>query len=68
MSLADLTAAVERALGKKATIDRKPPQPGDVERTFADVSRAKAELGYVPRTTLADGLPQFVDWLRSSGQ
>ena len=68
VSLADLIAAIERALGKKATIDRQPPQPGDVDRTFADVSRARKELGYVPRTALADGLPRFVDWLRSSGQ
>ena len=68
VSLADLIAAIERALGKKATIDRQPPQPGDVERTFSDVSRAKADLGYVPRTALADGLPRFVEWLRSSGQ
>ena len=68
VSLADLIAAIERALGKKATIDRQPPQPGDVDRTFADVSRARKELGYVPRTALADGLHRFVDWLRLSEQ
>ncbi|MCH7702617.1 MAG: GDP-mannose 4,6-dehydratase [Planctomycetes bacterium] len=68
VSLADLITAIERALGKKATLDRQPPQPGDVDRTFADVSRARKELGYVPRTALADGLPRFVNWLRSSGQ
>lgn len=68
VSLADLIAAIEQALGKKATIDRQPPQPGDVDRTFADASRARKELGYVPRTALADGLHRFVDWLRSSEQ
>lgn len=66
VSLTDLIAAIERALGKKAIIDRQPLQPGDVDRTYADVSLAQKELGYVPRTSLEDGLAEFVKWYRSS--
>ncbi len=64
VSLSDLIAAIETALGKKAVIQRLPPQPGDVDRTYADISRAKAEIGYQPRTALAEGLPRFVEWFR----
>lgn len=65
VSLSDLIAAIETALGKKAIIDRKPVPPGDVQTTYADVSRAQAELEYEPTTHLADGLARFVAWFRS---
>ena len=64
VSLSDLVAAIEAALGKKAVIERLPCQPGDVERTFADVELARHDLGYEPRTDLAAGLAAFVTWLR----
>jgi len=60
-----LIAAIERALGKKAIIDRRPEQPGDVIQTYADVNKAVEQLGYRPQTELADGLTQFVHWLRN---
>jgi UDP-glucuronate 4-epimerase len=43
-----------------------PPQPGDVERTYADVTRAVKELGYNPSTSIEDGLKKFVTWLRNT--
>jgi len=64
--LRDLVTAIEKAVGKKAIIDRKPLQPGDVQRTFADISLARSELDYNPRTDLATGLERFVTWFRSS--
>ncbi|MCP4247268.1 MAG: NAD-dependent epimerase/dehydratase family protein [bacterium] len=64
VSLDDLIAAIESALGKKAVIDRQPLQPGDVHQTYADVDRARAELGYEPKTDLQTGLRRFVDWFR----
>lgn len=64
VSLSDLIAAIERALGKKAIIDRQPLQPGDVDQTYADVSLARAELGYQPTTDIDTGLAQFVKWYR----
>jgi UDP-glucuronate 4-epimerase len=60
----DLVAEIEKALDKKAIIEYKPPQPGDVERTFADVTKAVKELGYNPRTEIQAGLEKFVTWLR----
>ncbi len=43
-------------------IDRQPRQPGDVEQTYADISRARAELDYAPRTKIAAGLERFLAW------
>jgi UDP-glucuronate 4-epimerase len=64
ISLSGLIRAIECALGRKAVIHRMPLQPGDVDRTFADVTLAGRELGYVPRTDLAMGLGHFVKWFR----
>jgi UDP-glucuronate 4-epimerase len=63
----DLVAEIEKALGKKAIKEYVPPQPGDVERTYADVSKAVNELGYNPKTKIEDGLSKFVTWLRETG-
>jgi UDP-glucuronate 4-epimerase len=60
--LKQLVEEIEKAVGKSAIIDRKPAQPGDVERTYADVTRAKSELGFEPRVTLSEGLRRFVAW------
>ena len=62
----DLIAEIEKALGKKAVKEHVPPQPGDVERTYADVTKAVKELGYNPTTTIEEGLAEFVMWLRKS--
>ncbi len=62
----DLVAEIEKALGKKAIIEYVPPQPGDVERTYADVTKAVSELGYNPKTKIEDGLAEFVTWLREN--
>lgn len=62
--LSDLIAELEKALGKKAVIDRQPKQPGDVEQTYADVSLARKELDYDPGTPIDAGLARFVAWFR----
>lgn len=62
ISLRDLIAAIEQALGREAKINRLPEQPGDVPLTCADISKARRLLGYNPTTPLAVGLPKFVDW------
>ncbi len=61
-TLSELITAVETALGKPAIIEHLPMQPGDVPRTFADVSKAKRLLGYSPHTPIQVGIPQFVAW------
>ena len=67
ISVNDLIAELENALGKKAIKQYLPPQPGDVERTYADVARAVRELGYNPTTTIQAGLAKFVKWMRKTG-
>ena len=64
VSLNDLIATIEQAVGKKATINQLPEQPGDVPLTSADVSKANALIGFKPTTSIAQGVPKFVDWFR----
>jgi UDP-glucuronate 4-epimerase len=66
IQLKDLIAAIEKALGKKAKINRLPEQPGDMPLTRADVSKARQLLNYNPKTKFSDGLPRFVDWFLKS--
>lgn len=67
VTLKELIEELERAIGKPAIIDRKPAQLGDVERTFADLSRSRAELGYNPKVSLAEGLRRFGTWFNEFG-
>jgi len=64
ISLADLIDLLGRSLGKSPQIEQLPDQPGDVPVTFADISRARAELGYAPRVGIEDGVERFVRWFR----
>ena len=61
-----LIEVLENALGKKAIIDRRPPQPGDVPITFADISKARQKLGYQPQVKIERGMALFVDWFRQT--
>ena len=65
-SLTGLIAAIEGALGKKAVIERKPDQPGDMPATWADISKARLLLGYAPQTKITEGIPKFVEWFRTT--
>jgi UDP-glucuronate 4-epimerase len=62
--LLDLVKELEKATGKRATLEFLPPQPGDVEITWADVTKARQLLGYDPKTPLGIGLKRFVAWYR----
>jgi UDP-glucuronate 4-epimerase len=62
VSLKELIAAIEDVTGKKAKIEQLPEQPGDVSKTFADITKAKQLLGYHPQKNLKDGLKKFYDW------
>ncbi len=66
VTLQELITLLEKALGKKAIVDRQPLQPGDVPITFADISKARARLGYQPRVNIGQGIAKFVDWFRQS--
>ncbi len=64
VSLTEMIDTVAGALGITPTIDRMPMQPGDVVRTYADVSKARTLFGYDPTTEFADGVARFVEWFR----
>ncbi|MZP56062.1 MAG: NAD-dependent epimerase/dehydratase family protein [Bacteroidales bacterium] len=64
ISLKELLALLENSTGKKADIKYLPMQDGDVLRTFADISRAKSVLGYNPVVNIADGIRNYVEWVR----
>ncbi len=62
--LEELVRQLGIALGKEPIVRREPHQPGDVQQTWADVSRARAELGYEPKVALPEGLRRFAAWMR----
>ena len=64
-SLAELVNLIGEVCGKEPVIDRKPMQPGDVVVTFADIAKAKAQIGYAPKTLIREGLERFVAWYRA---
>jgi len=65
VSLHEMIAVIEQALGRSALVERLPMQPGDVLQTWADLRRSRAELGYAPQVEFADGVTDFVRWLRT---
>lgn len=64
VSLKEMVETIENALGKKATLDIQPMQPGDVDKTYADISKAKAMIGYDPQTNFSEGIRKFVEWYK----
>ena len=60
----DFIEAIEKALGKKATKNLLPIQPGDVPATYADVTDLVEDLGYKPSTSIEEGVSNFVKWYR----
>jgi UDP-glucuronate 4-epimerase len=57
---------IARVVGRPARVKRLPMQPGDVERTWADLTRSAAELNYQPRTSFEEGVRQQWLWVQSS--
>jgi UDP-glucuronate 4-epimerase len=63
MRLDELIAAIGSTVGRAPIITRAPMQPGDVERTWADLRRSASELDYACRTPIRTGLEQQWRWL-----
>jgi nucleoside-diphosphate-sugar epimerase len=61
--LKELIAGIGEAMGIEPEIEQLPTQPGDVKRTYADISKAQELLGYNPDTPIDDGLEKFADWV-----
>ncbi|MGZ8472496.1 MAG: NAD-dependent epimerase/dehydratase family protein [Candidatus Deferrimicrobiaceae bacterium] len=66
ISLSDLVGLLERVTGRKANRRFHPAQPGDMPVTYADIARARAEIGYDPKVPVAEGVERFVRWYRSN--
>jgi UDP-glucuronate 4-epimerase len=65
VALSELVELLEAALGKKAILQRLPDQPGDVPITYADIRRARAQLGYDPQVPIEEGIQRFIAWFRT---
>ena len=63
-----LIEVIEKAMGKKAVIDRQPPQPGDVPITYANIGKARSLLGYTPGIKIDAGVPLFIEWFQKTVQ
>jgi len=64
VELLDFIGALERALGREAVKNFKPMQPGDVKATYADTEALHRDVGFEPRTPLAEGLARWAGWYR----
>jgi UDP-glucuronate 4-epimerase len=65
VKLMDFIHAIERTLGIKAKMNMIPIQPGEVEKTWADVSDLISEINYSPSTPVEEGVRRFIAWYRS---
>ncbi len=65
VQLMDYIRALEKALGRKATLELLPMQDGDVPATEADVSALESDFGYRPQVAVEEGVKRFVEWYRS---
>tara|TARA_A100001037_G_scaffold7382_1_gene7389 strand:- start:2655 stop:3647 length:993 start_codon:yes stop_codon:yes gene_type:complete len=63
-----LIRILERAIGKKALVEFRPMQLGDIKETFADIKAIRRDLGYEPKTSIDIGIPRFVDWFNKYEQ
>jgi UDP-glucuronate 4-epimerase len=66
LTLLELVKQLEQALGVGAQIDWQPRETGDVTRTWADVSAARAALGWSPQVPFETGIQRFVAWLKAA--
>jgi UDP-glucuronate 4-epimerase len=62
VTLTELVRLLQEISGREAKLEMLPSQPGDVEITYADISKAHEKLGYTPRTSIREGLAKFLTW------
>lgn len=65
VTLLEFIGLIEKALGKKAKREMMPIQPGDIQKTCADVKDLENAVGFAPKTSLEHGIKQFVEWYKS---
>lgn len=66
VSLEEMIKVLENTIGKKAIIERKSMQKGDVIKTVADITKARKLLNFYPSTRFKDGIKLFIDWYKES--
>ncbi|MDO4382298.1 MAG: SDR family NAD(P)-dependent oxidoreductase [Clostridia bacterium] len=66
VSLKEMINIIGQAIGVKPKIKQLPMQPGDVDRTFADISKAKKLIGYNPKTSFKEGIERFIKWYKEN--
>ena len=64
VALKEFVSALEEAIGVKAKIEYLPMQPGDVYRTYADISELEKDFGFKPQTDIRTGLKRFAEWYK----
>jgi nucleoside-diphosphate-sugar epimerase len=64
-SLNELAAILGRIVGKDVRPSHAEPRAGDIRESLADISRARAELGYDPKVPVEEGLARLVAWVRT---
>jgi UDP-glucuronate 4-epimerase len=64
ISTGDMVAEIARGLGVQPKVEWSPMQPGDVQRTAADLTKSSAVLGYMPKIPFPEGIRRFVHWFR----
>lgn len=62
VTLKEMVETIEKTLSKKAILNKMPMQPGDVDRTCADISKSTRMLDYCPKTRFSNGIQKFVNW------
>ena len=65
VTLLEMVETIQRVLGVKPEILFTDPKPGDVERTYASIEKAKSLIGYEPKTSFEDGVRHFVNWYKA---
>ena len=55
----------EAAIGKKAKIELKPGEPGDLQETAADIADTLRDFAWTPKVAVEEGIPKFVEWFKS---
>jgi UDP-glucuronate 4-epimerase len=66
VSLNEALDVVSKVSGKSLSIEQLPPQPGDVDLTNADISKAREMLGYQPKTSFLEGMSHFAEWFKAT--
>ena len=62
--LLEFVELIEKTLNKKAQKKLLPIQPGDVSKTFADITESKKDLKFSPKTKISEGIPKFISWYK----